>query len=110
MLVTCTCNALEWHVQRMSLISFCIFNCHSHANLLAFACLKQKLHLRWRHNIIITSVNAEQDGGRYEQEGIVLVHGFGAGVFAWRHIMQPLAQKCGCRVIAFDRPGFGEQS
>lgn len=48
-----------------------------------------------------------QEGLRYEQQGIVLVHGFGAGVFAWRHIMQPLAQKCGCRVIAFDRPGFG---
>ncbi|KAK9869036.1 hypothetical protein WJX84_005053 [Apatococcus fuscideae] len=47
------------------------------------------------------------EGLRYEQQGIVLVHGFGAGVFAWRHIMQPLAQKCGCRVIAFDRPGFG---
>ncbi|KAK9836382.1 hypothetical protein WJX74_000036 [Apatococcus lobatus] len=47
------------------------------------------------------------EGCRYEQTGIVLMHGFGAGVFAWRHIMQPLAQKCSCRVIAFDRPGFG---
>ncbi len=52
----------------------------------------------------------EQDGARYEQHGIMLVHGFGAGVFAWRHILQPLAQKCGCRVIAFDRPGFGEHT
>lgn len=55
-------------------------------------------------------MHAKQDGGRYEQHGIVLVHGFGAGVFAWRHILQPLAQKCGCRVIAFDRPGFGASS
>ena len=49
-----------------------------------------------------------QEGSQYEQTGIVLVHGFGAGVFAWRHIMQPLAQKCSCRVVAFDRPGFGK--
>eukprot|EP00798_Chlamydomonas_sp_ICE-L_P000009 gene9-12818_t len=39
--------------------------------------------------------------------GIVLVHSFGGGVFSWRHIMEPLANECGCRVIAFDRPGFG---
>ena len=41
--------------------------------------------------------------------GIVLVHGFGGGVFAWRHIMEDLALQCQCRVIAFDRPGFGER-
>ncbi|KAK9793203.1 hypothetical protein WJX73_006067 [Symbiochloris irregularis] len=38
---------------------------------------------------------------------VILTHGFGAGVFAWRHIMQPLANKTGCRVLAFDRVGFG---
>ncbi|KAG2448528.1 hypothetical protein HYH02_006419 [Chlamydomonas schloesseri] len=39
--------------------------------------------------------------------GIVLVHGFGGGVFAWRHVMEALAMQCHCRVIAFDRPAFG---
>lgn len=41
--------------------------------------------------------------------GIVLVHSFGGGAFAWRHVMQPLADACGLPVLAFDRPGFGEQ-
>lgn len=40
--------------------------------------------------------------------GIMLIHGFGGGVFAWRHIMEPLAIQCQCRVVAFDRPAFGE--
>jgi hypothetical protein len=40
--------------------------------------------------------------------GIVLIHGFGGGVFAWRHLLQPLADAVGVRVVAFDRPGFGE--
>jgi hypothetical protein len=40
--------------------------------------------------------------------GIVLVHGFGGGVFSWRHVMQPLADATGCRVVALDRPGFGK--
>lgn len=38
---------------------------------------------------------------------VVLVHGFGGGVFAWRHVMEPLAMQCQCRVVAFDRPAFG---
>ena len=42
-----------------------------------------------------------------DETAIVLVHGFGAGVFAWRNVMQPLADTAGCRVIAFDRPAFG---
>jgi pimeloyl-ACP methyl ester carboxylesterase len=39
---------------------------------------------------------------------IVLLHGFGGGVFAWRHVLEPLAAAVGVRVVAFDRPGFGE--
>eukprot|EP00191_Tetraselmis_sp_GSL018_P023711 CAMPEP_0177622668 /NCGR_PEP_ID=MMETSP0419_2-20121207/28423_1 /TAXON_ID=582737 /ORGANISM="Tetraselmis sp., Strain GSL018" /LENGTH=501 /DNA_ID=CAMNT_0019123031 /DNA_START=306 /DNA_END=1808 /DNA_ORIENTATION=+ len=36
----------------------------------------------------------EPPGGSADpSSGIVLVHGFGAGVFAWRHIMAPLAQR-----------------
>lgn len=43
-----------------------------------------------------------------DETAIMLVHGFGAGAFAWRNIMQPLADSAGCRVIAFDRPAFGQ--
>jgi pimeloyl-ACP methyl ester carboxylesterase len=43
-----------------------------------------------------------------EDVAIVLVHGFGGGTFAWRHVLQPLATAVGVRVVAFDRPGFGE--
>ncbi|KAF6167269.1 hypothetical protein GIB67_043130 [Kingdonia uniflora] len=39
--------------------------------------------------------------------GIVLVHGFGGGVFSWRHVMGVLARQVGCEVVAFDRPGWG---
>ena len=39
---------------------------------------------------------------------IVFVHGFGAGSFAWRHILQPVADAAGCKVLAFDRPAFGK--
>ena len=38
---------------------------------------------------------------------VVLIHGYGGGVFAWRNVMKPLAETCRCRVIAFDRPAFG---
>ncbi|KAJ6802533.1 uncharacterized protein M6B38_192045 [Iris pallida] len=36
-----------------------------------------------------------------------LVHGFGGGVFSWRHVMGVLARQIGCTVVAFDRPGWG---
>ena len=39
--------------------------------------------------------------------GVVLVHGFGGGVFSWRHVMGVLARQVGCTVAAFDRPGWG---
>ncbi|KAL5975249.1 hypothetical protein ACLOJK_031928 [Asimina triloba] len=39
--------------------------------------------------------------------GVVLVHGFGGGVFSWRHVMGVLARQIGCAVVAFDRPGWG---
>lgn len=41
------------------------------------------------------------------QFGIVLVHGFGGGVFSWRHVMGVLSRQVGCAVAAFDRPGWG---
>ncbi len=36
---------------------------------------------------------------------MVLLHGFGASVFSWREVMEPLAEHGA--VIAFDRPAFG---
>ncbi|KVH93019.1 hypothetical protein Ccrd_004947 [Cynara cardunculus var. scolymus] len=41
------------------------------------------------------------------QFGIVLVHGFGGGVFSWRHVMGVLSRHLNCTVVAFDRPGWG---
>ncbi|KAI3814983.1 hypothetical protein L1987_14633 [Smallanthus sonchifolius] len=41
------------------------------------------------------------------QFGIVLVHGFGGGVFSWRHVMGELSRHVNCTVAAFDRPGWG---
>lgn len=38
---------------------------------------------------------------------IVLVHGFGGGVFSWRYVMSALARHVGLPVVAFDRPGWG---
>jgi pimeloyl-ACP methyl ester carboxylesterase len=35
----------------------------------------------------------------------ILLHGFGASVYSWREVMEPLAQYG--RVIAYDRPAFG---
>lgn len=35
----------------------------------------------------------------------ILLHGFGASVYSWNAVMQPLSQYG--KVIAFDRPGFG---
>ncbi|XP_010417729.1 PREDICTED: uncharacterized protein LOC104703416 [Camelina sativa] len=41
------------------------------------------------------------------QFGVVFVHGFGGGVFSWRHVMGSLSHQLGCVVTAFDRPGWG---
>ncbi|XP_076933033.1 uncharacterized protein LOC143598782 [Bidens hawaiensis] len=39
--------------------------------------------------------------------GVVLVHGFGGGVFSWRHVMAVMSRQVNCVVAAFDRPGWG---
>ncbi|PON66401.1 Epoxide hydrolase-like [Parasponia andersonii] len=54
-------------------------------------------------NSAILERDLEADG----QFGVVLVHGFGGGVFSWRHVMGVLARQVGCTVAAFDRPGWG---
>ncbi len=35
----------------------------------------------------------------------ILLHGFGASLFSWREIVEPLSQYG--TVIAYDRPAFG---
>jgi pimeloyl-ACP methyl ester carboxylesterase len=43
--------------------------------------------------------------GAPDAPSVILLHGFGASTFSWRHTMPALGE-C-CRVIAFDRPAFG---
>ncbi|XP_054781720.1 uncharacterized protein LOC129288929 isoform X2 [Prosopis cineraria] len=47
------------------------------------------------------------DGTTTGELGVVLVHGFGGGVFSWRHVMGSIARQSNCAVAAFDRPGWG---
>lgn len=49
----------------------------------------------------------EMDNVQGGKCAVVLVHGFGGGVFSWRHVMGVLARLVGCNVVAFDRPGWG---
>lgn len=39
-------------------------------------------------------------------EPVLLIHGFGASSYSWRHVIEPLAQKN--RVITIDLKGFGD--
>lgn len=55
----------------------------------------------------LNSTTLERDLEANGQFGIVLVHGFGGGVFSWRHVMGVLSRQVGCTVAAFDRPGWG---
>ncbi|KAK6914963.1 Alpha/beta hydrolase fold-1 [Dillenia turbinata] len=55
----------------------------------------------------LSSLTLEHDVEGAGELGIVLLHGFGGGVFSWRHLMPVLAQQVNCTVVAFDRPGWG---
>lgn len=55
----------------------------------------------------LNSGNTEQFMEASCKFGVVLVHGFGGGVFSWRNVMGVLAEQVGCTVAAFDRPGWG---
>ncbi|WJX48832.1 hypothetical protein P8452_35342 [Trifolium repens] len=55
----------------------------------------------------LDSLPLEQSIG---QLGVVFIHGFGGGVFSWRHVMGSLAREINCAVAAFDRPGWGLSS
>ncbi|GBG85512.1 hypothetical protein CBR_g40151 [Chara braunii] len=53
--------------------------------------------------------NGDVEGRRKwsDDVGVVLLHGFGGGVFSWRNVMPLLSLQLGCTVVACDRPGFG---
>ncbi|EFJ22111.1 hypothetical protein SELMODRAFT_106067 [Selaginella moellendorffii] len=53
---------------------------------------------------ILGGGSAESGNGK---NGVILIHGFGGGVFSWRHVMNPLARQTRSTVVAFDRPGWG---
>ncbi|KAK7261886.1 hypothetical protein RIF29_28209 [Crotalaria pallida] len=57
--------------------------------------------------IKLDSLSSEQNLEGIGHIGIVLIHGFGGGVFSWRHVMGSLARESNCTVAAFDRPGWG---
>lgn len=56
---------------------------------------------------IPNDINLGKMEGDNKRFGIVLVHGFGGGVFSWRHVSGVLANQVGATVVAFDRPGWG---
>ncbi|KAL7099776.1 hypothetical protein ACP275_09G106700 [Erythranthe tilingii] len=68
-------------------------------------CLNEKFE-EYEPNIL-GSPPMERDIEANVQLGIVLIHGFGGGVFSWRKVMGVLARQVGCAVAAFDRPGWG---
>lgn len=53
------------------------------------------------------AVNVHIDVSEKGKFAVVLIHGFGGGVFSWRHVMSVLARQVDCTVVAFDRPGWG---
>ena len=58
-------------------------------------------------DIYLNPVGFDLEGGEQGKFAVVLVHGFGGGVFSWRHVSNLLARQVGCNVLAFDRPGWG---
>jgi hypothetical protein len=55
----------------------------------------------------LNTAGFDLEAGEQGKFAIVLVHGFGGGVFSWRHVSNLLARQVGCTVLAFDRPGWG---
>jgi len=58
-------------------------------------------------DIYLNPVGFDLEGGEQGKFAVVLVHGFGGGIFSWRHVSNLLARQVGCNVLAFDRPGWG---
>jgi len=61
------------------------------------------LGIRVHYNLAIPSESTVSDN----HGTIVLIHGFLCSTFTWNKCLQPLADKTGCRVLAYDRLGFG---
>lgn len=61
------------------------------------------LGIRVHYNLALPtqSIFSEEHGT------IVLIHGFLCSTFTWSKCLQPLADRTGCRVLAYDRLGFG---
>lgn len=61
------------------------------------------LGIRVHYNLALPSpsIFSEENGT------IVLIHGFLCSTFTWSRCLQLLADRTGCRVIAYDRLGFG---
>jgi len=55
--------------------------------------------------IQIDGVNVHYKEAGSGKTALVLLHGFGASLYSWREVMQPLSQYG--LVIAYDRPAFG---
>ena len=55
--------------------------------------------------IQIDGINVHYKEAGYGKTALVLLHGFGASVYSWREVIQPLSQYG--HVIAYDRPAFG---
>lgn len=57
------------------------------------------------HFIAVNGLQIHYKTAGAGQPAIVLLHGFGASVFSWREVMEPLAALG--TVVAYDRPAFG---
>lgn len=58
-------------------------------------------------DIYLNPLGYDLEAGEQGKFAVVLVHGFGGGVFSWRHVSNLLARQVDCNVLAFDRPGWG---
>ena len=61
------------------------------------------LGIRVHYNLVIPDDKTSSENN----DTIVLIHGFLCSTFTWNKCLQPLANKTGCRVLAYDRLGFG---
>lgn len=67
------------------------------------------LHQTRNGSEIMPSVPSNTESSEFngKTSAVIFIHGFGGGVFSWRHVMGTIAREVGCRVVAFDRPGWG---
>jgi pimeloyl-ACP methyl ester carboxylesterase len=63
----------------------------------------QSVHYR----ILPAAADDDCEEGARAGSAVLLLHGFGGGEHVWRQAAPLLARRCRCRVVAFDRAGFG---